>query len=82
MAVRRTHKAKHSKKHSTKKHSTATKHDSHTGESMKIYCVGCRAKTMVHNLKEETYKVNGHDRRRMTGKCEKGHKAFHILKSE
>ena len=82
MAVRHTRKTKHSKKHSTKKHSTSTKHASHSGESMKIYCVGCRAKTMVHNLKEETYKVNGNTRRRMVGKCEKDHKVFRIMKSE
>ena len=80
MAVRRTQKAKHSKKHSTKKHST-TKHESHSGSSAMNYCVGCRGKTMIHNLQEEDDTQHGTTRKRMVGKCDKGHKFFRFMKA-
>ena len=80
MAVRRTQKSKHSKKHSTKKHST-TKHASHSGSSAMKHCVGCGDKTMIHNLREEEYKQHGKTRKRMVGKCDKGHKFFRFMKA-
>lgn len=79
MAVRHT-KGKHSKKHSTKKH-TSSKHASHSGSSSMNYCVGCRAKTMIHNLHEEEYKQHGKTRKRMVGTCDKGHKFFRFMKA-
>ena len=82
---------KHStKKHSTKKHSTkqdSTKKDStkktesHSGSSAMNYCVGCRGKTMIHNLHEEEYKQHGKMRKRLVGKCDKNHKFFRFIKS-
>jgi hypothetical protein len=81
MAVHR-HTKKHSSKKSTHKESKSTGH----GKTMKSKCLLCskgghKSEVEISDLKEVTFKVNGHTRKRLVGKCEYGHKFSRFIKS-
>ena len=78
-----TRKHSRSHKHSRKNESKTRKSESRReeGKTMKKYCLGCRKEVMIHDVKEVEYKLKGHTRRRLEGKCEKGHKFFRNIKA-